>query len=120
MITSTQFRKQLKQIMPGYKWTVHRSTVSNIYKQTYLAATGIQSKGLNRMSTLQVTVREKNNQIEYNSRSAGFGRSAPWLASWEGATLAQSLRGLQELYEVRGNRYLQHSADLEGARAKNV
>ena len=25
MITTTQFRKELKKIMPGYKWTVHQA-----------------------------------------------------------------------------------------------
>ena len=119
MITTTQFRKDLKKIMPGYKWTVHWPE-----KPTCLVATGIQTAGLNRISTLQVTVREKKigklkeGMIEYDCRSSGFGKMAPWLSSCSERTLAKSLRCLQEDYEIRGENYLKHASDLQGARAK--
>ena len=123
MIKSNQFRKELQKIMPGYKWTVHKSTIYGMdlnKKPTYITATGIQTSGFNRMSTLEVTVREKNGAIEYESTSAGFGKNAEFLARYTGSTLAQSLRGLQEHYEVQGNNYMRHAADLEGARAKKL
>ena len=122
MITTTQFRKDLKKIMPGYKWTVHRSLGES--KPICLAAPGIQTAGVNRISTLQVIVREKQIgrlkevMLEYDSRSSGFGKRAPWLSSCIERTLAKSLRGLQEDYEIRGENYLRHAADLQMARAK--
>uniref|UniRef100_A0A6M3KXF0 Uncharacterized protein n=1 Tax=viral metagenome TaxID=1070528 RepID=A0A6M3KXF0_9ZZZZ len=122
VIETKQFRKELIKIMPGYKWTVHRPTVYGLdldKKPTCLTATGIQVAGLNRMSTVEVTAQEKNGRVVYNSKSSGFGRNAPWLSSHEGTTLAQSFRRLQEHYEIKGNNYLRHAADLEGARAKN-
>ncbi len=48
--TTTDFRKELLAIMPGYKWTVHK-TISG----QKLEATGIQTSGFNRLSTLSVT-----------------------------------------------------------------
>jgi hypothetical protein len=119
MITATQFRKDLKKIMPGYKWTVHRPSSLYSDKIMVLVATGIRTSGMNRMSTLEVTAREKNGEIEYDSRSSGFGKNAPWLSSCRGETLAQSLRGLQDEYEYQSSNYAGHAYDLKRGRDIN-
>ena len=46
------FRAALVKIMPGYNWTIHRVPTG----ATTIVATGIQSSGFNRLSTLQVTL----------------------------------------------------------------
>lgn len=119
MIKASQFRKDLTRIMPGYKWTVHRSAIYGFAlneKPIHLTATGTQSSGFNRMSTLEITVRKKSGKYEYTSKSSGFGKNSQWLLEYSGKTLAQSLRGLQDDYEITGNDYLRHAADLQGAR----
>ncbi|HHG4756127.1 TPA: hypothetical protein ACSQFI_000056 [Pseudomonas aeruginosa] len=50
----SQFRAELVKIMPGYNWTVHASRSS----EKLLVATGIQSSGSNRLSTLRVERRD--------------------------------------------------------------
>ena len=49
-MNTKEFREELKKIMPGYSWIIHRSWSLN----SNLSATGIQSSGFNRMSTLEV------------------------------------------------------------------
>src|ERR1035437_1698251 len=100
-LDAAAFRKELMKIMPGYEWTVHRNSY---VKGGHISATGIQSSGFNRMSTLQVVKREasigpRHGEIEYEVKSSGFGKKAPWLAEATRSTLAQALRALQECYE---------------------
>ena len=113
-MTSNEFRKQLMKIMPKYAWTVHRS----YYAKTHLSATGIQSAGFNRLSTLQVVRREKDSKIEYEVKSAGFGTRAPWLSIHTDSTLAKALRGLQNYYEIMAETYSNHAWFLQNARKK--
>ncbi|MFA5377082.1 MAG: hypothetical protein WC455_15130 [Dehalococcoidia bacterium] len=112
----TKFRKELERIMPGYNWTIHR----NRFQDTadYLEATGIQSAGFNRISTLSVTRRSKNGIPRYEVKSAGFGKRAPWLASSESVTLANALRVLQNHYEAVASNYARHAHDLQLGRQK--
>ena len=116
-MNSTEFRKELIKIMPGYTWTVHRS---NIYTKTYntLTATGIQTAGFNRLSTARIVCWEKDGEIGYEVKSAGFGKSAPWLSEYTDRTLARALRGLQDHYEAMAQKYNNHAYDLERARKK--
>ena len=109
-----KFRKELKKIMPGYKWTVHRTLTD----ANYLEATGIQSAGFNRTSTLYVRKSERNSIVKYEVKSSGFGRNAPWLGENYDATLARALRGLQEHYEIMGREHLRHANDLQKGRGK--
>lgn len=116
-MNSVDFRKELIKIMPGYKWTVHRP---NIYIKRFLSATGITTSGFNRLSTLDIIRREKNGCVEYEVKSAGFGKNAPWLSEYESPTLAQALRGLQNHYENRARVYRGHALALEYARKKHM
>ena len=109
------FRDELTKIMPGYSWTVHRHSKNAVR----VIATGIQSSGFNRLSTLRVTRSVNDGLTWYTVKSAGYGTRAAWLHENSDATLARALRGLQEHYERTANSYRAHAAALEnGRRAK--
>lgn len=119
MMKILDFRKELKKIMPGYKWTVHRDGpyLHNIKNSIQvLSATGIQTKGLNRISTLHVNRTDKDGVINYTVKSAGFGRRSIWLRTETDTTLARALRCLQKEYEQTASNYTSHARDLENGR----
>lgn len=111
-MNANEFRAELLKIMPGYTWTVHRST-----NDTILKATGIQSSGFNRLSTLQVK-RLSVGEMEpiYEAKSAGHGTRATWLHTNTDGTLARALRGLQDHYEQVSNTYRSHASALKNGR----
>lgn len=115
-MNSAKFRTELINIMPGYTWIVHRPPDGI---KNSLRATGIQSVGFNRLSTLQVFKREINGIIDYEVKSAGFGGNAPWLSTCTDETLARALRGLQNHYDAVAMNYSNHASYLEGARKKH-
>jgi len=108
---STQFRKELIETMPGYVWTVHRNRLPG-----YLSAIGIKTAGFNRLSTLEVTRREKDGKAQYDVRSSGFGKRSRWLYAYSDGTLARALRGLQNHYEAMASLYSNHAGALQSAR----
>jgi hypothetical protein len=112
-MTSTEFRKELVKIMPGYNWTVHKPLFKDT---TYLKATGIQTSGFNRLSTLAVTRRDKKEAVEYEVKSSGSGKSAPWLSTAKEGTLARALRNLQDCYEYQARIYNSHAHALQAGR----
>lgn len=107
-----KFRKELKKIMPGYKWTVHRSR----YPWELINATGIITSGFNKTSTLLVAKRKIDDKITYEARSPGFGKNAQWLSVNRDKTLARALRGLQVYLESMANNYIKHASNLQGGR----
>lgn len=112
----SEFRAELVKIMPGYNWMVHASRSSD----KMLVATGIQTSGLNRLSTLLVERRDNyasSGKPRYEVKSAGFGTRAPWLYTTADQTLARALRGLQDHYEREASKYLGHLNDLIRGRA---
>ena len=116
-----EFRAELKKIMPGYKWTVHQDGpyIFNIKNNIQvLIATGIQSSGCNRISTLHVNRTDKDGVINYTVKSAGFGKRSSWLRTETGETLAQALRALQNEYEQTSSNFAAHARDLETGRGK--
>ena len=112
----TKFRKELVKIMPGYTWTIRRTKRFYTPDSKYLEAEGIQSSGFNRLSTLEVIRREKDGGVMYDVRSSGFGKRAPWLATYSDVTLARALRGLQAHYDENAHIYSKHASDLEAGR----
>ncbi len=120
-MNSKEFRKELLKLMPGYKWTVHRTEP---YLQEIkdgvqrLTATGIQTAGYNRLSTLRVHRRESDNGVKYEVKSSGFGKNAPWLSNYSDKTLARALRGLQDIYNRKAADYSAHAWALERGRKK--
>jgi len=98
---SKAFREKLTKIMPGYSWTVHKASKG----AAKLTATGIQSSGFNRLSTLEVSYSSGDRGDWYTARSAGFGRRAPWHQEIGDVTLARALRGLQDHYRQMANSY---------------
>ena len=114
-INTVKFRKELKKIMPGYKWTVHRTGSP----ESFVIATGIISKGLCRTSTLQIIRRKINgDNVEYEAKSAGFGRRARWLHTSTDGTLTRALRGLQNHYNNMAGNYRRHELDLQEGRVE--
>lgn len=109
--SAKDFRAELVKLMPGYSWTVRRSSSVD-----YVQATGIQSSGSNRLSTLSVVRTNREGKVEYVSRSAGYGTRARWLHTYSDGTLARSLRGLQDHYEQTANTYHGHARALANAR----
>lgn len=93
-MNTKDFRAELVKIMPGYDWTVQRPVSA-----VGLRATGKQSSGFNRTSTLVVERFEVGASVEYRVKSAGFGAKARWLGYHTDTTLARALRGLQQQYQ---------------------
>jgi hypothetical protein len=111
----TDFREKLIKIMPGYSWTVHNPLSKNS-ALSYMEATGIQTAGFNRLSTLQVVRRDKDGTVSFEVKSAGFGLNARWLSSATGKTLASALRTLQNHYENVASNYASHGRYLAESR----
>lgn len=107
-MNASEFRAKLVKIMPGYQWVIHTTRSS----ERYQVATGTQSSGFNRLSTLEVTLREDL----YEVKSAGFGKRAPWLHTASAPTLARALRELQDHYETMARVYSTHANDLKVGR----
>lgn len=114
LIAPIELRKALLKIMPGYAWTVHIPT----WRDDILTATGVQTSGFNRTSTLVVEVHKRGDDIEYAVKSSGFGLRAPWLCAATGRTLAQALRSLQNDYEGKASNYAAHARSLQAGRAR--
>lgn len=118
-MNSNDFRAELVKIMPGYSWTVHkqpkRYEVEGLAPQP-LIATGIQSSGSNRLSTLEVTRCERDGRVTYTAKSSGYGVWAHWLHENTDKTLARALRGLQRHYEHTADTYRSHAVMLQSGR----
>ena len=121
-MNAKEFRAELVKIMPGYSWTVHQDRNGKWLREKFpdtpvvLTATGIQSSGSNRLSTLEVMRRDDAGKVTYAAKSSGYGTRAPWLHENTAGTLARALRGLQEHYEARASTYRSHASALEHAR----
>lgn len=116
-MTQNEFRDALNKIMPGYNWKVHRpSKYFASIGFSYLQATGTQSSGFNRLSTLSVIRREKDGVVSFEAKSAGYGTRAKWLHTHVDGTLARALRGLQDHYEWHANNYRSHASALKNGR----
>jgi len=111
-MSPADFRKELTKLMPGYQWTVHRAHDPD----KCIKATGIQSSGFNRLSTLVVTRAVRADHASYEVRSAGRGKRSPWLHTANDVTLARALRALQNHYEHMASLYAYHAADLQRGR----
>ncbi|HEB32965.1 hypothetical protein LCGC14_1793490 [marine sediment metagenome] len=115
-MNSAEFRKQLIKIMPGYKWTVHRA----LARDTCLMATGIQSSGFNRLSTLYVRRNEQDGTMKYKVETSGYGRNSACLSTNVGGTLSRALRGLQDYYEGMAATYSGHADALRTGRKQKI
>jgi len=96
------FRKELMKVMPGLKWTIHRTR----YDDGIIEASAFKSSGSNRLFTLSVTRQSREDgSVLYIARSSGRGTWAKWLHSHTAKTAAQALRGLQTHYEREAAKY---------------
>ena len=107
---SALFRASLTKALPGYNWTVHKP----ISKDADLHATGIQSSGSNRCSTIEVTMRTGGKWFE--AKIAGYGTRAKWLKTGCGSTLIQAIRSLQDGLEHEAAIYRSQASTLQEAR----
>ena len=82
-------------------------------------AEGIQSSGFNRLFTLYVKRTERDGEIEYDVRSSGYGAKTPWLSDYQGPTLKQALRGLQDYYEKTASTHSMHAVTIQSARKRS-
>jgi alpha-D-ribose 1-methylphosphonate 5-triphosphate synthase subunit PhnG len=110
--TAADFRAELIKIMPGYNWTIHRASKD----AARLIATGIQSSGFNRISTLRVTRTTEQGLSWYRAKSAGYGSRALFGEEVGDRTLARALRGLQDHYEAKANGFRSLAARLQDGR----
>ncbi len=110
--TPTDFRASLTKLLPGYNWTVHKPI------GTDLRATGIQSSGFNRCSTIDVVMSDGGKW--FKSRIAGYGTRAEWLQSGCGSTLAKAIRSMQEGLEHQAQIYNSQAATVQEARQSNA
>lgn len=93
-MNTTEFRAEVTKIMPGYAWTVKRPYDKDC---SLMSATGIQSAGFNRMSTLLVERRvDDDKTVTYKVYISGYGTRSNWVTWDKGRTLARALRSLQE------------------------
>lgn len=120
--TTKQFRQELEKLMPGYQWTVHKDKLPKAFREKFpdsrqsLEATGTQSSGSNRVSTLGVKRAEHEGVVRYTARSAGYGLRAQWLHEHTDGTLARAFRGLQDHYESVASTYRSHASALAHGR----
>lgn len=112
MSKNPTFRDELVKIMPGYSWTVHRHAKD----AARVTATGIQSSGFNRLSTLQVVRSEIGGNPWYTAKFAGHGTHAKWVHESSDVTLVRAIRGLQQHCEQMANTYHSHAAKLRAGR----
>lgn len=111
---ANEFRKELLKIMPGYSWVVHKA-----HSAARIEATGSQSSGSNRLSTLSVTRHENGDKVTYEAKSAGYGLRAKWLHKHTDKTLARALRGLQSHYEAVAATHRSHAEALQRGRVES-
>lgn len=109
--TAKDLRAELVKIMPGYDWTVHKQIGLKI-----LDATGTQSSGFNRTSTLLVVRVDRDGAVSYEVKSSGYGLRAKWLHCTKNKTLASALRVLQDHYEDIARTYQSHANALVAGR----
>ncbi|MBX6510506.1 hypothetical protein BTW15_01435 [Pseudomonas syringae pv. tomato] len=109
----SEFRAELTKIMPGYSWTLKKGKATDVV----MIATGIQSSGSNRLSTLRVERKDVNGSVSYTAKSAGYGTRAAWLHVSSDGSLARALRGLQDYYENQARKYQSHATDLRVGRS---
>ncbi len=107
------FRKELNKVLPGYKWTISKHTGNG----QHLTATGIQSSGFNRVSTIEIYRESKDGYGFYSAKIWGYGRRSPLVAeTGEFGSLKRALRLLQEYCEHRSSVFKSAANYIEFAR----
>lgn len=109
--TAANFRDELKKLLPGYAWKVHRSDADLIF-----TADGTLSSGFNRLSTIAAHVRCDETSRWYEVSGYGSGTRGPILGHGCGRTLAQAVRLLQDGYKWKAANFAALAHQIEGAR----
>lgn len=97
-LSNADFRKELKNILPCYRWTIHLTNSARV-----ISATGIKSSGFNRLSTIEVL--RRNEGPWYEVAGYGHGTQGKVMGRSCGASLAKAIRGLQDHYASMTGKY---------------
>lgn len=109
---SADFRKWLRKVLPGYNWTVHKSKFPDL--QTAIHATGVQTSGFNRTSTIEVVMKKQGQWFE--AYISGYGKHSTVLGEGFGRTVAQAFRALQSNLETKAQIYAVQAGTVQAAR----
>lgn len=113
---AAQLRAELQRRMPGYRWTVHRPDADG----RRIDATGTQSAGSNRLSTLTVIRRLKpfggGDYPCYEAAIYGPGTRGVAEFVCVATTLARSLRFVQDRAEAQARHWCGIAARLAEGR----
>lgn len=110
-MSSTDFRAELMKVMPGLDWNVHDQI-----SDTCLLATGIKSRGYDRMFQMSVQKTGSGNKVEYEVWSSGYATHTNCLHPNRDTTLESAVRGLQNHYKIKENEYRSHADAIHRAR----
>lgn len=113
-VLAQALRKDLEKILPGYKWTASRHASPD-----FQTATGIQSSGFNRLSTL-VVVRRCRPHSYYEITGYGYGTRGAEMGRVAGLTVVQAVRELQTHYERMSGKYAALERALAEARKQTT
>ena len=117
-MNANEFRQELVQVMPGYRWTVHEATPAGIKRATGTTVV-VSSNGIVLFTpTLEVERRENyaaSGRPLYSVRFA-LRADAPFLAASESGTLPEALRGLLDHYQKTAATYQAHAQALDSGR----
>ena len=124
-MNTSEFRNELTKIMPGYKWVIAKpyrfktDTDPGIARMT---ATGIQSAGYNRVSTIRAKRDDggSGGTVEYTVSIADYGARSPWLETVKAPTLARALRCLQDRCESMAGMYAACVRKMQAGRVAPV
>ena len=98
---SKKFREALVKIMPGCKWTIHRSRKGDLT----ILATAKETSGFNRLSTLEVSYSSRNQSDWFEVKYFGNGTRGHLLDKNGDVTLARAVRGLQDRFQRKAAIY---------------
>lgn len=116
-MSEKEFREDLRKLMPGYKWVVHKAGK----RAVILIATGTRSSGSNRLCTVKVQMTNRDNAPAwYQVWSAPYGTKTPWAGEGYGTTMARAFRSLQDHYVRRAAKYNSLANSLQAGRSKET
>lgn len=117
-MNANEFRQELVQVMPGYRWTVHEATPAGIKRATGTTVV-VSSNGIVLFTpTLEVERRENYAASVRPLYSVRFAlrADAPFLSEFRAATFTEALQGLQDQYQKTADTYQAHAQALASGR----
>lgn len=95
------FLAELRTVLPGYRWTIRKASVSRP-DGDYMWAEGRQSSGSNRLSSMEIERRKGAGEPSYHMKLYGHGTRGLLVAYHVGASLKLAVLTMeQELRRTR-------------------